>query len=61
MEPVFLSPLMEHLIGFRKVSILNMLQHTLLTYYKIEEINLEENVVKVMGPYDPAEHLAQLK
>ena len=29
-----------------------MLQHLCTSYKVIEEINLEENDVKIMGPYD---------
>ena len=52
-EPVFLSLLVYHLTGFTQVSTLTMIQH--LT---IDEIYLEENSVKMMGTYDPAESLA---
>ena len=37
-----------------------MIQHILTIYGVIDEINLEENTVKMMGPYNPAEPLAQL-
>ena len=39
---------------------LTMLKHLLSIYWAIDEINLEENAVKMMGPYDPAESLARL-
>ena len=59
-QPVFLSPLVEQLILFGKVYTLSMLQY-LITYYRaIDEIDFEENAVKMMGPYDPAEPLARL-
>ena len=60
MEPVFLSPLVDQLTGFGPVSALTMLQHLFSGYRTIDEIDLEKNYVKMMGPYDPAEHLAQL-
>ena len=59
-EPLFLSPLVDQLTGFRQVSALNILQHLLSSYRKIDEINLEENASNMMGTYDPAEPLARL-
>ena len=57
-EPVFLSPLVDKLTGFVKVYVLTMLQHIFSSHGAINEINLEENSVKMMGPYDYAEPLA---
>ena len=57
-EPVFLSPLVNQLTWFGQVYTLTMIQHLLSSYGTIDEINLEENVVKMMGPYDPVEPLA---
>ena len=37
-----------------------MLQNLFSSYGRIEKIDLEENPVKMMGPYDPAEPLAWL-
>ena len=37
-----------------------MLQHLLSSYGAINKINLEENTVKISGPYDPAEPLVRL-
>ena len=37
-----------------------MLQHIFYRYGAIDKIDLEENAVKMMGPYDPAEPLAQI-
>ena len=37
-----------------------MLQHTFSSYGAIEKIYLEENVIKMMEPYDPAEPLSRL-
>ena len=53
-EPVLLSLLVYQLTGFGKLSAHTMLQHLLSGYSKIDEIDLEENFVKMMGPYDPA-------
>ena len=57
-EPVFISPLVDKLTGFLQVSAITMLQHLFASYGVIGEINLEENAVKMMGPYDPTEPLA---
>ena len=59
-EPVFLSPLVYQLNGFRQVTALTMLQHLFSRYKAIDEIIPEENAVKMMGPCDPAEPLARL-
>ena len=59
-EPVFLSPLVDKLIGFGQVSALTMIKQLFSSYRVIDEINLEENTVKMMGPYEPAEPLSQL-
>ena len=53
-EPVFLYLLVDQLIRLRQVSSLTMLQNLFSSYGTIDEINLEENYVDVMGPYDPA-------
>ena len=60
MEPLLLFPLVDQLTGFGKVSAITMLQHIFSNYKVIERIDLEENIVKMMGPYDPAEPLARL-
>ena len=57
-EPVFLSSMVYQLTGFGQVSALIMLQHLFSSYGSINEIDLKENAVKMMGPYDPAEPLA---
>ena len=59
-EPVFLSPLADQLIGLGQVSALNILQDLLSSYRVIYEIDLNGNSIKMMGTYDPAEPLAQL-
>ena len=59
-EPVLLSPLVYQLTGFVHVSALTMTQHLFSSYGAINEIDLKENAVKMMGPYDPAEPYARL-
>ena len=56
-EPFFISPLMYQITGFRQLSALNMIQHLFSSYGVIDKIDLEENVVKMMGTYDPVEPL----
>ena len=53
-QQVFLSPIMGQLIGFGQVTSLHMLQNIFRSYGAIDKINLEENAVNMMGPYDPA-------
>ena len=60
MEPVFLSPSVDQLTVFGPVSALVMIQHLFASYRVIDEIDLEENVVNMMGPYDPTETLSRL-
>ena len=57
-EPVFLYPLVNNLIGFGQVSALTMLQHLFSRYGVIDEIDFEENSVKMIGAYNPAETLS---
>ena len=59
-EPLFLYLLVDLLTGFGQVSALTMLQHLFSRYRAINKIDLEENIVKMMGPYDTAEPFAQL-
>ena len=59
-EPVLLSPLVDELTGFGQVSALTMLQHLFSSNRVINKIDLEENAVKIMGPYNPAESLDRL-
>ena len=58
-EPVFLSPLVNHMTGIGQVSALNMIQHLFSSYGTIDEIYLEENAVKMMGNYNPTEPIAR--
>ena len=59
-EPVLISPLVDHLIGFGQVTALTMLQHMFSSYRAIDRIDLQENAVKMMGPYKPTEPLDRL-
>ena len=59
-EPVFLYPLVDQLTGFGQVSALTMMQNLFSSYGTIDKTDLEENAVKMMGPYDPAESLARI-
>ena len=53
-------PLVDQLTGFGKVYTFGMLQRLFTSYGAIDEIDLEENPVKMMGTYDLAEPLAIL-
>ena len=53
-------PTGDQLTGFGQVSRLAMLQHIFTSYEAIDKIDLEENGVNTMEPYDPTEHLARL-
>ena len=53
-QPVFLYPLVDQFIGLVQVSALAMIQNLFTSYGVIDEIDLEENAVKMMRPYDPA-------
>ena len=57
-ELVFLYSLVDQLKGFEKMNTLNMLQHLFSSYGATNEIDLEGNALKMMGPSDPAEPLA---
>ena len=59
-EPVFLSPLVHQLTGFGKAKALTMLQQLFSICGEINEIDIEENAVKMMGPYNPVDPLALL-
>ena len=60
MQPVLLYPLMDQFTLFGQVTALHILQYMLNSYGDIDEVDIEENTVKMMGPYDPAETLARL-
>ena len=57
-QTVFLYPLADQLTGFRQVSSLAMLHNVFTLYREIDEIDLKENAVKMMEPYDPVEPLS---
>ena len=59
-EPVILSPLVDQLTGFGQVTALTIEQNFFSSYGAIDNIDLEENTVKVMGPYNPSKPLFQL-
>ena len=60
-QSVFLSLLVDQLTGFEQVSELSIIQHIFTSYGVIDKIDHKENLVKMMGPYDPAEPLARLR
>ena len=60
MEPFFLSPMVDQLTRFVYVSALTIIQHLFSSYRVIDKIDLEENAVKMIGPYNPAEPISQL-
>ena len=49
---------MDQLVGFGKVTTLQMLQRLFSSYGAIDKIKLKENKVKMMGPYNPVEPLS---
>ena len=51
-QPFFLSPLVYQLEGFRQVTALQIIQHLFSSYGVINGINLKENVVKMIRPYN---------
>ena len=57
-ELVLLYPMVDQLTGFGQAPALIMLQNLFARYGAIDEIDLKENAVKMMGTYDPAEPLA---
>ena len=59
-QTVFLSPLVDQLTCFGQVSVLAMLQHLFTSYGMIGKIDLRENAVKMMEPYEPPEPLARM-
>ena len=52
-QPVFLSALVDQLAGFGQVNALQMLQRFFNYYGEIDEIDIKENAVKMMRPYNP--------
>ena len=59
-QPVLLYPLVNQFTGFGQVTVLQMLQNLFNSYGAIEEIDLEGNRLKMMGPYDPTELQSRL-
>ena len=58
METIFLYPIKDQLTSFGQFTALNMMDHLFSYYEEIDNINLEENDVKMMGTYNPEEPLA---
>ena len=56
-ETFFLYPIKDQLAGFGQVMDLETMDHIFRAYGEIGEIDMEENDVKMMGPYNPAELL----
>ena len=59
-HPLFLYPLVNRLTGFGHVSALQIIQHLFISYRVIDQIELKEKAVKMMGPYEPVDSLAWL-
>ena len=54
-ETIFLYPIKDQLTGFGQFMALEMMGHIFRANREIENINLEENAVKITGPYNPEE------
>ena len=54
-QPVLMSPLMDKLTGFRQVIAHQITQNLFNSYGTIDKLDLEENVVHILGSYYPAE------
>ena len=59
-ETVFLPPIKDLLTGFGTFMALDTNNCLFRDYRAIDKIDLEENLVKMIRPYKPAEPLAQL-
>eukprot|EP00978_Attheya_sp_CCMP212_P034432 scaffold144089_cov66-Attheya_sp.AAC.1 len=59
-EEAFLITLRHELTGFNQVTALQMVTHLYSTYVDIDEIDIEDNLVAMMKPYDPEKPLATL-
>ena len=60
METVLLYPINDQLTGFGKVTDLEMMDNLSREYGEIDEIDLEENALEMMGTYNPVEPLARI-
>ena len=58
MEPIFLSPVKYQLMGFGQVVALEMTNHLISAYRAINETDLEENSIQMMGAYHLEKPLA---
>ena len=59
-EPFPLSTIKDQQTGFGLVTALETMDNIFKAYGEIDEIDVEENAVKMMGPYNPAESLDRL-
>eukprot|EP00978_Attheya_sp_CCMP212_P008919 scaffold21039_cov30-Attheya_sp.AAC.2 len=59
-EEDFLSTLRHKLTGFNQVTALQMVMHLYSTYGDIDKVDIEDNLVTMMKPYDPETPLATL-
>ena len=53
-EPVFLFSLVDQITVLRQVSTLPVLNQFFSSYGVIDKIDLDENYVKIIGPFNPA-------
>ena len=49
-----MSPIKDQLTDFGQVTVLEIMDNLFMAYGAIEKINPEENVINMMGPYNPA-------
>ena len=59
-EPVFMSLIKDHLPGFVQITALEMMNHLYSTFGDINDIELEDNSVRMMGAYHSSESLTRL-
>ena len=59
-QQLFLSPIMDQLSVLGQVTALYIMQHLFRAYGDIDKIYVKENSVKMVGPYETVEPLAQL-
>ena len=56
-DPIFLSPIKDKLTGFLWVKYLETMNNLFRTHREIDNINFEENAVRMMVVYNPAKNL----
>ena len=54
-QPLFLSPPVDQLTSFGQANALQILYHLFNYYRTIDGIEIKENPMKIVGPYNPAE------